>query len=74
MTSYRKSEVEATGTKGTYISKPFQGMGLGYRMPDGTVVKSGGNGWFYPVEIESFDADGGDRYMGRVRGIMPTYA
>jgi hypothetical protein len=74
MTSYRKSEVEATGTKGTYVSLPYHGTGMGYQMPDGTVVRSGGNGWYYPVEVESFTADGGKGYMGVVRGILPTYA
>lgn len=70
---YKGSEATAIGTKGTYTTN-LGGTGLGYRMPNGDVVRSGGNGFYYPVDgLESFTADGGRGYMGKVAAIAPGW-
>lgn len=73
MTSYKQSQVTSEGIKGTYTSKPFGGVGMGYQMQNGDVVKSGGNGWYYPVDVSEFTADGGQRYMDKVQSFAPSY-
>lgn len=66
---FKASEVQSAGIRGTYVSRPYGGIGLGYRMPCGTIVKSGGNGFYSPVDAESFTADDGDGYMDAVRSL-----
>lgn len=75
MATYRQSEVQANGRKGTYYTN-YGGIGLAYQMLSGEVVNSGGNGFYYPVEsAESFIADDGAAYMAAVRGLSlpPAY-
>lgn len=54
---------------GTTIDE-LGGIGLGYRAPCGSVVESGGNGFYYPVHrLRSFEADGGEGYRRAVRSL-----
>ena len=77
MKSYRESEVKANGIKGTTYSN-LGGIGIGYQMPNGDVVQSGGNGYYYAAcgstgglrEERGFSADNGDGYINRCRGIV----
>lgn len=65
---YRGSQVQVAGVKGTY-STNLGGVGLGYEMPNGDVVHSGGNGFYYLVDdLASFWSDGGKAYMAAMRG------
>ena len=61
--------MQVAGAKGTY-STNAGGTGLGYQMPNGDVVRSGGNGFYYIVDdLASFWADGGKAYMIKVRSL-----
>lgn len=74
-TYYKQSTVMEIGAKGTYTTN-LGGVGLGYQMPKGDVVKSGGNGFYYPVDgLVSFKADGGAGYRAKLRGLNlpPAY-
>lgn len=77
---FKASQVEATGRKGTYVTK-LGGVGLAYDIADAArscplVVKSGGNGFYYPVEdLDTFVVDGGAGYRAAIRKLMlpPAY-
>lgn len=73
MDSIKGSVVRATGVCGTYQCK-MGGIGLGYRI-NGTVYSDGGNGHYYPEDVNWFLPDNGDHYMGRVRrlSLPPAY-
>ena len=67
---YPTETVMNCGTKGTY-STEAGGVGLGYKMADGSVVKSGGNGLYYPVDgLAGFWPDGGAAYMAAVIAFL----
>jgi hypothetical protein len=64
--TYRGSEVITCGVKGTYRTI-HGGVGLAYRVR-AAVVKSGGNGFYYPVEdLKSFTGLPA-RHRGGVQG------
>ena len=66
---FKASDTTATGIRGTYRTE-YDGIGLAYRMPCGAVVKSGGNGFYYPVDrLAEFTPDNGTGYMAAVRGL-----
>ena len=66
---YKGSYVEANGKRGTYTTE-LGGVGLAYEV-EGSVVKSGGNGFYYPVDrMATFVPDNGDGYMASVRRMF----
>ena len=54
------------GEKGTYVKKDGT-LGLGFKLPNGKVVKSCGCGWYEEVDIKKFFPDNGKRYREFVR-------
>jgi hypothetical protein len=62
-----KHEIVAT------ISR-YGGIGLG-RLVEGTVYRSGGNGFYYPAPELAYRRDGGEGYRRALRGLAlpPAY-
>jgi len=63
----RESIVKLYGMPGTYKTNTG-GMGFGYKIA-GLVYKSGGNGWYYKIDIDEFILDGGKKYRATVQGL-----
>ena len=72
MRSYPASKVTEQGIKGTV--QTMTGYALAYRMPNGDVVASGGNGYYYE-KLGIFSPDGGKGYMAAVcrLNLPPAY-
>ena len=64
--SIGNSEINCIGLFGSYIGR-HESIGQGFLVGE-VVYRSGGNGWYYPVEVAAFAGDGGSNYVAAVGG------
>jgi hypothetical protein len=62
-----KESIARTNPRVTYVSR-FGGIGVGYLI-DGKVYRSGGNGWYYAEDVQTYNEDNGEGYRNAIRSM-----